>query len=174
LFSQAGWWLSHPKVREATMATHLSYLRAGSDIIAANSYNVSVEALKNGKRWVDPSKAEAVHASVDPEGYTAGLLHECVDVAKAAIAQFLAEGDLRHPEGAEDGEGRGEAVAATATSCKSSNGNVSAPILAAALGPYGTCLLGRSETANRVADDKDLKAQRRPGYGLDEKYVYCC
>jgi hypothetical protein len=156
------------------MATHLSYLRAGSDIIAANSYNVSAEALKNGKRWVEPSKAKAaVHASVDPEGYTAGLLHECVDVAKADIARFLAEGGRRYPEGGGDGTERGGAAAAAATAPvarrNSSNVTVSAPILAAALGPYGTCLLGRSETANRVADDKDLEAQRQPGYGLDER-----
>lgn len=115
---------------------HREYIRAGADVVSANCYNISAAAAANGKAFRTPesrSKAPPSSGPVEPN---------FAELERRLLA---------------DAVGLAKEVVGN---CDAGGGPV---VVAAALGPYGTCIPERSETANRVADN--LEWQRRPGYG---------
>merc|ERR1711991_292346 len=79
----AGWRLNEPKLRAATKTAHMNFLKAGCDILTANTYRVYPESVnlfleKGGKKTKDSGYDYPSHVN---KWTCAGfdLAMECVD-----------------------------------------------------------------------------------------------
>lgn len=130
----AGFEVGDAKYADAVRMVHLQFLRAGADVVTANTFNISQTRVMNVSRLcgITTTREEASAAE-------ARLIHANVAVAKSAIKMFTVE-----------------------------QGRAFDGVLAAALGCYGTAIVGRGSTANRVHSN-EAAAVRLPGYGLGDR-----
>ena len=124
----AGYRTDDAQVREAVLAVHRGFLRAGCDVLTANTYNVS---KVNAQSVLGLGTAEAA-------AHEERCIKASIDLARSAIATHAHE-----------------------------TGRAFEGVLFASLGCFGTTILGRGETANRLHSD-DEQALRVPGYGVPQ------
>lgn len=128
--------LDNASVRESVLAVHLQFLTAGADILTANTYNVSAAR--------ELRLCEIAGIACTPKQAVAAEeqnIRANIALAREAIAAF----DVRNED--------------AGTPCPWDG------VLAAAMGCFGSSIVGRGSTANRLQSSEKV-ALRVRGYGV--------
>lgn len=138
----AGYRLDDKEIADKVLQVYLEFLRAGVDILTANTYNISATFVREVLKMTKPAHSTygtpelGMDCIADPDAFAALCARQNITLARAAINQFVEE----QPSG------------------------IPRPLLAASMGCYGTCIPGRGETANRDSENP----HRIPGYNVGQ------
>jgi homocysteine S-methyltransferase len=138
----AGYRLDDQEIAAKVLQVHLDFLRAGVDVLTANTYKISGTFIRDVLKMAKPANEHygipkhMTDRITDPDAFAALCARQNITLARTAVNQFKEE----RPSG------------------------IPRPLLAASMGCYSTCIPGRGETANRDSDNP----HRIPGYGVGQ------
>ena len=131
----AGWRLDESHIYDATKTAHLQFLNSGVDILTANTYRVYPESVM---MVVNNDLSRTKDSDYDYAGHVTKWTVAGIDLANECIEEFMN---------------------------KESTQAEKRPILAVSIATFGITIPGRTETTNRIYDEKNEGIYNKKGFG---------